>query len=962
MLRSRPGIVVTLAMLVVMALPSVTIAQVQTGSILVRAADEQGGAMPGVAITITSSALVAGSASGVTDEGGAYRFPSLPPGTYTVKVELQGFQTVVRENLAVLVGQTTPVDMSMKVASVAETITVSGASPVIDTTSANVNVNLSEQLLQGTPGGRDIWALVEYKVPSLLITRPDVGGTSGGLQGVYSARGTPSNQNSQYLNGINVGDPSAIGAAGFYYDFDAFEEIQVSTGAHDITVPTSGVFLNMVTKNGSDQWRGRTTFTWLGDATQTQNIDDELLHFGFRPETNAVDFVSDINVSAGGPIIAKKLRIFGSFRDWRVHVNVPAAFSSLVLDKTDITSGLINGTYQLNDNNRITGVYSKQYYKKPHRFLAASNTLVEESTSNEDDVFNVGQVLWNSVLSRNLFVDARVGVNKILFPTYQNGTQQTLLDTATSIRTRNFNTDVERFRDRYQANATFQYYLDEALGGRHEFKFGFDYAHAPVLNRTRRVDDLELEYSSTTGRGSAAILFATPFYTRSAADVTALYLQDSYALKKLTLTGGLRFEHLTWYLPAQESPASRWFPTLTRSFDEISDLVSWNTVGPRVSATYDLFGNGHTALKASAARYYYIISADGAPLNQVNPNSNYQERYTWNDANGDLIFQAGEQTGTPIITSGTTTSIADDFSRPWTDEFTAGVDHELIPSVRLSAVFTYRREDEPIATFNPTNPYATTLSSRPDAGRDGVLGTADDGVFQYYDRLSATNQTVISNDPSALQTYKGIEITATKRMSNRWQMLAGYTWSQMRVSGLSMNINPNSLLNVNGTLTGQINVNNTPTFAVNGQLTDRPHQFKLTGTYVLPFYDIAVAANLNSASGIAVTRQISTPLTVGGNTTVNVEEPGSARLPARTVMDLRFSKAVRFGARELEGSVDLNNMFNVNTVWDVRTLSGTIGLRQDGSPTGAINTVPQFLSPAQVYGPRNIRFNVAFRF
>ncbi|MGH9346889.1 MAG: carboxypeptidase regulatory-like domain-containing protein, partial [Vicinamibacterales bacterium] len=459
-------------------------AQVQTGSILVRAADEQGGAMPGVAVTITSSALVAGTASGLTDAGGAYRFPSLPPGTYAVRLELQGFQTVIRENVAVLVGQTTPLDLSMGVATLAETITVSGASPVIDTTSATVAVNLSEQLLQSTPGGRDIWSLVEYKVPSLLITRPDVGGTSGGLQGVYSARGTPSNQNSQYLNGINVGDPAAIGAAGFYYDFDAFEEIQVSTGAHDITVPTSGVFLNMLTKSGSDRWNGRTTFTWLGDATQGQNIDDNLLRHGFRPETNAVDFVSDINVSGGGPIVARKLRLFGSFRDWRVHVNVPAAFSTLVLDKTDITSGLVNATYQVNDNNRLTGLYSKQYYKKPNRFLAASNTLVQESTSNEDDVFDLFQVLWNSVLTRNLFVDARVGLNKILFPTYQNGTDQTLLDTATNIRTRNFTTDVERFRDRYQANTTFQYYLDQALGGRHEFKFGFDHAHAPVLVRT----------------------------------------------------------------------------------------------------------------------------------------------------------------------------------------------------------------------------------------------------------------------------------------------------------------------------------------------------------------------------------------------------------------------------------------------------------------------------------------------
>ncbi len=326
------------------ALPAT--AQVQTGSILVRVTDEQGAAVPGVAVTLTSPVLVAGTMSGVTDTGGINRFPSLSPGIYAVRIELQGFRTVIRENVAVQVGGTVPLDMSLRVATVAETVTVTGASPVVDTTSANTSVNLGEQLLQGTPGGRDIWSLVEYKVPSLLITRPDVGGTSGGLQGVFNARGTTSAQNSSYLNGINVGDPAAIGAAGFYYDFDAFDDIQVSTGAHDITVPTSGVFLNMVTKSGGEQWRGRVTGAWLGDATQTQNIDDNLLRYGFRPQTNAVDFVSD--------------------------VNVPAAFSTLVLDKTDITPGLMNLNYQLSDKNRLTGLYSRQYYKKPNRFLAGT--------------------------------------------------------------------------------------------------------------------------------------------------------------------------------------------------------------------------------------------------------------------------------------------------------------------------------------------------------------------------------------------------------------------------------------------------------------------------------------------------------------------------------------------------------------------------------------------------------------
>ncbi len=933
-------------------------AQVQTGSILVRASDEQGGSVPGVAVTITSSALVAGTTSGITDAGGAYRFPSLPPGVYAVKLELQGFQGVVRENVNVVVGQTTPLDLTLRVATLQETVTVSGTSPIIDTTSANVSVNLSEQLLQATPGGRDIWALVEYKVPSLLITRPDVGGASGGLQGVYNARGTTSQQNSQYLNGINVGDPAAIGAAGYYYDYDAFEEIQVSTGAHDITVPTGGVFLNMVTKSGGERWAGRGTFTWLGDATQSQNIDEHLLRHGFRPDTNSVDFVSDINVSGGGPLVARKLRMFASFRDWRVHVNVPAAFSTLVLDRTDITSGLVNLTYQVNDKNRLTGFYSRQYYKKPNRLLAASNTLVQESTSNEDDVFDVYQVLWNSVLSTRLFVDARLGLNKIFFPTYLNGNDQTLLDTATNIRTRNFTTGTERWRDRYQANATANYYVDQALGGRHELKVGFDHAHSPVENRVVRFDDVELTHSTATGLSQNVTLHATPFFSKTAVDVTAIYAQDSYSVNDLTLTGGIRWERLEGYLPEQGSPPSRFFPNLVRAFPEQRDIVNWHTLGPRVGAAYNLLGTGRTALKGSAARYYYVIPSGGGVLGDANPNANYQETYGWNDVNGDRRFQQGEQTGTPVITriDPTTISFDPDYTRPYTDEFTGGVDHELMPSLRLSAVYTYRREKNQQATSNPANPYDTFLTSRPDNGRDGVAGTADDGVFQFYNRTStAVNRTFFTNDRNALQTYKGIEITATRRMSNRWQMLAGYTFARSRITGLSVNTNPNSLINVTGPLGGQ-NTN------FNGQIGDRPHQFKVTGSYILPWYDVGLAGNLNSQSGVTVTRQISVAQTVGGNSTVNVEPLGSTRLDQRTALDLRIYKIVRFGTRQLEGAIDFNNVFNINTVWDVRTLGGTINLRQNGDPTGAVNTVPQFLSPAQVYPPRNIRLNVAFRF
>ncbi len=943
------------------------LAQIQTGSILVRATDEQGALTPGVTVTISSPVLISGTMVGVTDAVGVYRFPSLVPGTYSVRLELQGFQTVVRENVQVLVGQTIPVELQLKVATVAETVTVSGASPVVDTTSATVNVTLSQQLLQATPGGRDIWALTEYKVPGLVMSRPDVGGTSGGLQGTYTARGTTSAQNTQYLNGVNVGDPSAIGAAGFYYDFDAFDEIQVSVGAHDITVPTGGVFLNMITKSGGNSWAGQGAYYWEGQQTQAGNVDQNLQNYGFNPITGAVSFVSDGTFFIGGPIVQDKVRLFTSFRDWRVHVNTPAAFSETLLDQTNMTSGLVNLTYQLNDKNKVTAFYTRQYYKKPNRFLTSatvpSTNFDSESVSDEDDVFDVVQGLWNSVITKRLFMDARVSFNNINFPLKFNGTKQSLTDLSTGILLNNEASQSLAIRRRFEANATFNYYMDQGAGGRHEFKFGFDEAHAPVQTETDRWGDVALNYrslpSGNTPAGAATVtLYNTPVVSLSSTDVTSLFVQDAYILNKLTITGGGRLERLVSYLPAQSSPATEWaadgiggFPTLPRSFPASGNIIHWWNFGPRVSAVYDVEGTGRTALRASAARYYYVLNS--AAVNPVNLNATYSEQYNWVDKNGDLQFQPGEQVGTPIITSAANTTFDPNFSRPYTNEFTAGLDREMPGNTKLSATFTYRAEKNlqgyvNTAVPNSLFPARTTI----DPGPDGVIGTADDSTITTYNRTNPATQILINNDPTLVQTYKGVEITATKRMANRWQMLAGLTLSRSRQDNQSeatstgaLTSGPNTLINTSGPIT-----------------TDVPVQFKLTGTYILP-RDIALAANFRSQSGTPYNRQLSVPMTFGGSATVNVEPYDSDRLPALTTLDLQASRQFNLGNnRSLNVVLAVSNVTNANTVWSVRTLTGLASFRLAGNPTGLLNTYPQFGAPTNILGPRIARIGATFRF
>lgn len=953
-------------------------AQVQTGSILVRATDAQGAVTPGVSVTISSPVLVSGTMAAVTDAGGAYRFPSLNPGTYTVKFDLAGFQTIVREGIVVLVGQTTPIDVTLKVATVSETVTVTGASPTVDTTNANVNVNLSDTLLQGTPGGRDLWGLLEAKVPGLEMSRPDVGGTSGGLQGGFSARGTNATQNTLYLNGINVGDPAAIGYAGFYYDFDSLDDVQVSTGAHDITVPTSGVFLNMVTKTGGNRWAGTATGTWLGDSTQGRNDHNPALQkYGIRPNSDTSKYVSDVNVSVGGPLTRDKLRAFGTFRNWRIHQNVPVQNAQVVLDQTNITNGLGNVSWQLNPSNKLTGFYSRQRYSKPNRLLNPASITVPESTSDEEDVFNIAQGLWNSVIGRNLFVDARVAINTILFPTYQNGgKQQSTTDLATGIVYGNFPTNTARHRNRNQFNATGNYYVDQWAGARHEFKFGFDYSHAVTRNETTRVDNATTTYTSVGGGFTPlnVTLYATPQNDATAVNLLALFAQDSVSVKRLTVIGGVRFEQLEGYLPSQSSPASPFadagiggFGAQPRSYPEIRNIVKWNTAGPRVSAIYDVMGDGKTALKGSYGRYYYILSTGGGGVSNVNHNANYSETYGWNDANGNHRFDLGEQTGTPVVSAVVVngkiaTSIDPNFRRPYTDEYTASLDRELMANTKFSAVFTYRRERRLQVTINPDNPYSSTLTTAIDPGIDGIVGTGDDSTYGYYARTSAANRQVITNDPTVVETYKGLELTINKRLSNRWQMLAGYTLSRSRLDSVSRDLSPNYLINANGPIA--IDANSFPSTRCAGcgaPNADRPNQFKLTGMYILPFHDLIVSGNFSSQQGPPITRQIARSVGFATTQTINLEPMGSTRLPVLNKIDLRLGKLFHLGeGRTLEGSIDIDNVANADTVWSVR--NRTEATRFTDPTTGQTAVLQQFLSPVAILAPRTVVFRAQFRF
>ena len=501
-------------------------------------------------------------------------------------------------------------------------------------------------------------------------------------------------------------------------------------------------------------------------------------------------------------------------------------------------------------------------------------------------------------------------------------------------------------------SANLQYFLDQALGGRHELRFGIDHAYMPTDVENTRIDDLNLFWNSVSNQGTEVALFNSPVTSKANVSNTAVFGQDTYIFKRLTVTGGVRWERFEAYLPEQSSPPSRWFPDLPREFGAMHNAVNWKNAAPRINVVYDLFGDGKTALKVAAGRYHTAQSTNLA--NNVNPNFTVTERYVWNDLNRDLRFQVGEAGRLLSRTGGASTVYADGIKRPIIDEIAGTIERELMANMRLSVVFTYREEKDNFGNIDVGVPFsAFSPTTMTDPGRDGILGTTDDvRDFVVYNQDPATlglNRIVITNSPLFDQTYRGLEIIASKRMSRRWQMLASYTVSRaIRVGadppGGTSPLTPNSLINAGGPVN-----------------FDRTHTFKLTGGYVLP-RGIEVSGNFRSQTGVPLTRQVQFRLNQG-NETVNAEARGNSRLDPLTTIDARLSKVFRFaGNRQLEGMLDLYNLTNANTVYNARTLTGRLVVQRGGEPSGAVLNQPQFLSPLSILNPRIIRLAMAYRF
>ena len=289
--------VLSLALLLLCA--AVAHAQQQTGDIFGKVTDQSGGVLPGVTVTITAPNLLQPLVA-VTSETGTYQFPRLAIGTYTVKFELEGFKSVLNQGILVTVGFSAQVNAQMGITALQETITVTGQSPIVDTRDTGTKQTFTNELLQSIPSARDPWVILQ-QTAGIAMDRENVGGNMSGQQSNYVSRGGNPFNNKWAVDGIDITDMAATGSSPTYYDFDAFEEMTINTGGVDVTQQTGGVGINLVTKSGTDRFKGSSRFYATDESFESQNITDAQRNQG-ASSGNPIQNIKDYGIEAGGPL------------------------------------------------------------------------------------------------------------------------------------------------------------------------------------------------------------------------------------------------------------------------------------------------------------------------------------------------------------------------------------------------------------------------------------------------------------------------------------------------------------------------------------------------------------------------------------------------------------------------------------------------------------------------------------
>jgi hypothetical protein len=665
------------AVCVLLTLPAFAAAQsATTGAIAGIVKDTSGAVLPGVTVEASSPALIEKVRSAVSDGQGNYKIVELRPGTYTVTFTLPGFVTLKREGLEISSGVTANVAADMRVGGIEETVTVTGASPVVDIQNVRAQTVLTREALDALPTNKTLQSFAALTLGANMAqaNNQDVGGNQGeaGGFGYFAVHGGRGNDQRMMIEGMHFYALIGNGAAGNrtnYVNQMAVAEQTIQTGGYGAEAETGGVQINVVPKDGGNKWSGSSFTNGTSGKFQSSNLDDKLRSQGITVSPN-VKNIYDLGVGLGGPIKQDKMWFYTAHRRWGTKNTVPGMYFNKTpgtgIYTADLDRPAFTWIHNRDHQGRITwqitpkmklaasqGVQwdANEYYEvdrgrapegstwlqwSPNSLTIAAWTwaktnrlLIEAGQSSlwEDQTNSLVKSGDAGKMADDFSVDARyVSISEIGggFPNLYNGRANGIgqVDPGRGSR-------VHVFTQR----ASVSY-----ITGSHAMKVGFQGLYSPAKSAAQMPNYTGLgpvQYVYRFGEPFQVRQWRSPLDRRNRVYITGLFAQDQWTLSRLTLNLGVRYDQLDGWVPPESVPAIPEFKLPALSFDERRGVPNWKTITPRLGAAYDLFGNGKTAIKGSFGRYNETetngITSNNNPLNRI---ANQTLR-SWADANGN---------------------------------------------------------------------------------------------------------------------------------------------------------------------------------------------------------------------------------------------------------------------------------------------------------------------------------------
>jgi hypothetical protein len=859
---------VSFAGLCLLSLLGLADAQVLTGNIIGTVKDESGAVLPGVSVTILSpTALPGGPRTVVTNETGEYRFTELTPGSYALTITIQGFSTYQEEGLVVAVGGTTERNVSLKMAAVAETITVTGASPMIDSRKVGVTTNLDVQVLESIPIKRN--TMLEYAkwAPGVAAQDPSGSGNNGSV----AVMGSDTSENSILFDGVMTNHPASGGywASG---DMDGMEEVQLVTlGASPEYHVAQGGVINAVFKTGTNLFKADARADWHPDGLVSKPIQ-LACNCAVRTTGFTTEGYRDLSGHVGGPIVQDRLWFFAGGNYYTRTQSNPGIDPSLPLERY---SHRILGKVNWQPNQRIQLKQTFTFFRWWNPGLPTLSQPFATQTASGGPSLPMYSSELTATLTPNTLLTARAtgwwdnGYNNA-WPLSGNTTASYHLNEITSAAccgVQSFSKeDASRLGQAVKLNRYIQgRAADHNVAVGLQLEESHDYTYGAYPNGV---------YYSDLGSAPDQATVRSPFVSAANSTSQSVWGQDQITLAgRVTLDLGGRFDRMHAVSPAAPAVGDQLKPT-GASVAGLGDMFTWNVWSPRLGFNYKLTGDGKTTAHGNYGRAYRTIFLNDFEL--VHPGLSPITLARWNPATSSY--------STILSVTNPIANIAVDrnIKAPFTDQSSIGIDRQLATSLGVSATYVHKSGQNNIGWEDIGGVYGTEVVTLP----DGRAVTVDPLLNKASSRLFLR-----TNGPGAYMTYNGMLLTMTKRMSQRWQANVAYTYSHA-TGLLTSQQDPNGNVNAAGRLA-----------------LDRPQMVEINAMYHVPKIGLVIAPNYLGVSGTPYSPQalISLPQ---GRISVNIAPPGTYRLPSQNLLFLRMSKTVfQRGDRRLELMAYLTNAF-----------------------------------------------------